>query len=71
MPAWEEAILFSCERLSRRGQIGVEAVAVGILESLKIDPMLAAEMIYRSAVPVWEKIKDAVIEYVVGCDAEG
>ena len=43
MPAWEEAILFSCERLSRRDQSGAAAVADGILESLKIDPMLAAE----------------------------
>ncbi len=64
MPAWEEAILFSCERLSRRDQSGAAAVADGILESLKIDPMLAAEMIYRSAPPVWERIKETIIEYV-------
>jgi len=64
MPAWEEAILFSCERLSREEQRGVKAVAVGILEALAIDPMLAAEMIYRSSVPVWENTKDTVIEYV-------
>ena len=64
MPAWEEAVLFSCERLSRRDQRGAEAVADSILESLKIDPMLAAEMIYRSAPPVWERIKGTVIEYV-------
>ena len=54
----------SCERLSRRDQSGVGAVADGILESLKIDPMLAAEMIYRSASPAWERIKETVIEYV-------
>ncbi|MGO9455192.1 MAG: NACHT domain-containing protein [Candidatus Binataceae bacterium] len=64
VPRWEEAILFACERLSRRDQTGIEAVADSILESLKIDPMLAAEMIYRSAPPVWERIKSSVIGYV-------
>lgn len=63
MPGWEEAILFSCERLSRVDQSGVEAVAAAILDALSIDPMLAAEMIYRSSPAVWEKIKDRVVAY--------
>jgi hypothetical protein len=64
MPPWEEAILFACERLSRRDQTGVASVAFAIQEALAVDPMLAAEMIYRSAPPVWGKIKDTVIRYV-------
>lgn len=63
MPGWEEPILFSCERLSRAEQSGIEAVAVAILEALSIDPMLAAEMIYRSSPAVWKKVKDRVIAY--------
>ena len=63
MPGWEEAILFSCERLSLADQNGVKAVSATILDALSIDPMLAAEMIYRSSPPVWEKIKDRVIAY--------
>ena len=63
MPGWEEAVLFSCERLSRADQSGVEAVAAAILDALSIDPMLAAEIIYRSSPAVWEKIMDRVIAY--------
>jgi hypothetical protein len=47
IPAWEEPILFTCERVSRAGQTGLQAVAASVLETMTIDPMLAAEMIYR------------------------
>ena len=63
LPMWEEAILFSCERLSRADQRSVEAVATAILDSLSIDPMLTAKMIYRSSPAAWEVIKDRVIAY--------
>lgn len=63
MPNWEEAILFSCERLSRADQKGVEAVAAAVLDALSIDPMLAAEMIYRSSAAVWTLIKERVIDF--------
>lgn len=52
-PAWEESVLFACERLSRENAGGAQAVATAIRETLGIDPMLAAEMIFRSAPEVW------------------
>lgn len=61
---WEESILFSCDRLSRKDSGGVNAVAHAILEALEIDPMLSAEMIWRSSDSVWEKIKDDIMSFV-------
>ena len=55
-PAWEESILFACERLSRENAAGAQAVAAAIRDALAIDPMLAAEMIFRSAPEVWTLI---------------
>ena len=64
VPVWEEAILFTCDRLSRAEQNGVEAVAHAILETLGIDPLLSAEMIRRSSDEVWDQIRDEVISFV-------
>lgn len=64
IPAWEEAILFACDRLSRADQDGVKAVAHAILETLGIDPLLSAEMIWRSSDDVWDQIRDDVIAFV-------
>jgi hypothetical protein len=61
--SWEESILFACERLSRMGPKEVQAVTVAIQESLGIDPMLAAQMIYRSSDAVWGQIKDQVMAF--------
>ena len=61
--AWEESVLFACERASRSDQDGVQAVADAILEALGIDPMLAAEMIYRSDTRVWSLIKEKVVDF--------
>ena len=55
-PAWEESVLFACERLSRENAAGAQAVATAIGETLEIDPMLAAEMIFRSSPEVWTLI---------------
>jgi hypothetical protein len=63
MPAWEEPILFTCDRLSRADQAGARAVAVAVLRTLSIDPMLAAEMIYRASSAVWDLVKDEVIAF--------
>ncbi len=52
-PAWEEAILFACERLARGSQQQHEACGAAILAAFKVDPVLAAEMIYRSTDTVW------------------
>ena len=62
---WEESILFACERLSRKDAVGVQAVGSAILLTLGIDPMLAAEMIYRSDETVWTQIKDHVIAFAI------
>lgn len=63
-PIWEEQILFACERLSRADQNGIDAVSFAILETLGIDPILSAEMIYRSSEEVWQKIKKEVLDFV-------
>jgi hypothetical protein len=47
-PAWEESILFAVERLPRKND-GAAVVAHAIRLALPIDPMLAAEMIYRAS----------------------
>ena len=60
-PAWEESILFAVERISRE-DAGVAAHAVRL--ALPIDPMLAAEMIYRAAPPVWEAVGTEIIGFV-------
>ena len=62
--AWEEPILFACERVSRADQAGLQAVTTAVLETMAIDPMLAAEMIYRSSSDVWEAIKSEIIDVV-------
>lgn len=63
-PAWEESILFACERLSRENSSGANAVALSILDALAIDPMLAAVMIYRAASEAWPHIKDKILGFV-------
>lgn len=63
--AWEEPILFACERASRADHDGVQAVAAAIVETMGIDPMLAAEMIYRSGGSVWEQIKAEIVDSVL------
>lgn len=60
---WEEPILFACERLSRTGESGINAVSFVILETLGIDPLLSAEIIYRSSDEVWQKVKAEVMEF--------
>ena len=53
VPDWEEAVLFVCERLSRKDRQGAEAVAASIVNTFGIDPVFAAEMIYRSSDETW------------------
>jgi hypothetical protein len=61
--SWEESILFACERLSREGEAGAQAVAAAIRDALVIDPMLAAEMVYRSGADTWSLVKDEVVAF--------
>lgn len=70
MPVWEEAILFACERLSRCEK-KVDALAHAIHEALIIDPLLAAEMIFRSTDHVWNKVSVGVIDFIEKWHAKG
>ncbi|MBS3652561.1 hypothetical protein KEU06_28695 [Pseudaminobacter sp. 19-2017] len=58
--AWEEAVLFAAERLSRRENDGVAAVATAITTCLQIDPLFAAAILARSASGVWDKAGEAI-----------
>lgn len=53
---WEEAVLFACERLSRKGANGANAVAAVIEDTLSLDPMLAGDMVHRADPSVWAAI---------------
>jgi hypothetical protein len=61
---WEEPILFASERVSRADTVGVDVVATTVLDALAIDPMLAAEMIYRASAGVWEQVRGPVTAFV-------
>jgi hypothetical protein len=63
LPPWEESILFTCERLSRMNLAGAEIVAAAVLQALPIDPMLAAEMVFRSSPAVWEQVRDGITRF--------
>jgi hypothetical protein len=63
MPAWEESVLFACERLSRTDNAGADAVANAIMHAIPIDPMLAAEMIYRADQRVWDRVKEKIVAF--------
>jgi hypothetical protein len=63
---WEEPILFACERLSGAGDKELDVVANAILATIGIDPMLAADMIYRSSEEVWRRVETEVTAFA-GC----
>ena len=63
-PSWEESILFACDRLSRSGQAGANAVAMAIDLALCIDPILAATMLDRAADVVWDSMRERVSRFV-------
>ena len=49
--------------MSRASAAHQAAVADAILLALEIDPMLAAEMIHRSAETVWERVRDRTVAF--------
>ena len=62
-PAWEESVYFAVERLPVEDE-GVAVVAHAIRLALPIDPMLAAEMIFRAPPSVWDLLKGDVMAFV-------
>jgi hypothetical protein len=64
-PAWEEAILFACERLARGSDQQQEVCGAAILTAFAVDPLLAAEMVYRSTDAVWARV-GTTIQSLVG-----
>jgi hypothetical protein len=63
-PAWEESILFACDRVSRASDRGVRAVAAAVEDALRIDPILAAAMLDRAADAVWLRVQELVMRFV-------
>ena len=59
-PAWEESIFFACEWLARGDPKQQEACAAAILAAFEVDPILAAEMIFRSTDIIWARIGSAI-----------
>ncbi len=59
-PAWEESILFACERLARGDLKQQESCDAAILDAFEVDPMLAAEMIFRSTDAIWARIGSTI-----------
>src|SRR5262249_22586021 len=60
---WEESILFAVERVSRKCD-GAGVIAHVVRLALPIDPMLAAEMIYRAPPTLWEVVKAEILSFV-------
>ncbi|MBC3229988.1 NACHT domain-containing protein [Serratia fonticola] len=63
-PRWEEAILFAIERMANGNAELQDTCSEAIIAAFEVDPILAAEMIFRSTEEVWSKIS-AVIQNVV------
>jgi hypothetical protein len=66
LPAWEEAILFAVERLARGDTNQCTECGKAILAAFEVDPILAAEMIFRSTEEVWGHIA-VTIQRLVTC----
>ncbi len=60
LPEWEEAILFAVERMSRGNAHQRTACGKAILAAFEVDPILAADMIFRSTEDVWAQIAETV-----------
>jgi hypothetical protein len=58
--AWEEAILFAVERLARGGAPEQAACGEAIIAAFEVDPILAAEIVFRSTEEVWMQIASTI-----------
>ena len=64
LPVWEESVLFACERLARGGLKQQESCGVAIMAAFEVDPMLAAEMIFRSTDAVWARVGSTIQGFI-------
>ena len=62
-PVWEESVLFAVERVSNEAG-GAGHVAEVVRLAQRIDPMLAAEMVFRSSPEVWEVVRAEITSFV-------
>jgi hypothetical protein len=68
---WEESILFAVERMARGDARQQQACAAAILAAFEVDPILAAEMIFRATDAVWEEISETIQKLVRRWHAHG
>lgn len=61
---WEESILFAVERMARGDAVQQKACGAAILAAFHVDPILAAEMIFRSTSAAWDNISEDVQQFV-------
>lgn len=57
---WEESILFAVERMARGDERQQKACSGAILTACEVDPMLSADMIFRSTDVVWGQISKEI-----------
>jgi hypothetical protein len=62
--SWEEPILFAVERLSRGAPDQRTACAQAIAAAFEVDPMLAAEMIFRGTDEIWAGVAPIIVPTV-------
>jgi hypothetical protein len=61
---WEESILFAIERMARGNERQQRACSVAIIAAFEVDPVLAAEMIYRATDAVWGQVSEPIQKLV-------
>jgi hypothetical protein len=61
---WEEPSRFAVERMARGDERQQNACGVAILAAFEVDPILAAEMIFRATDAVWARISEPIRELV-------
>jgi hypothetical protein len=68
---WEEAILFAVERSARGNAVMKAACSAAILTAFEVDPILAAEMIFRATDEVWSPISATIRDFIGKWHAPG
>lgn len=68
---WTEAILFAVERAARGDPAHKAACSAAILAAFEVDPILAADMIFRATDDVWAPISTTVCDFVARWHSHG